>query len=133
MGISAEFASYGAKLVNVQWAVSALANGELVLSLWSHRMTTQPDGSWIYRDKLSRWSGHGNKLFGEHLRDAIENERPIRLVMARSDNVALIESGGDASKAKNTFKARPERLGKIVEFDGDNFSILFAPPAARAT
>lgn len=130
MGISAEFATYNATLVNIQWAVSALTDAELVVSLWSHRMTTQPDGSWIYRDFLGRWSGNGNKLFAEHLRVAIADSRPVRLVMARTDNVALIEGGGDGSKAKNTFKARPERIGRIVDFDGDNFTIHFAAPTA---
>ena len=128
MGISAEFASYNAKLVNIQWAVSALTESELVPSLWAHRMKTQPDGTWIYRDHLGRWSGNGNRLLAEHLRIAIAEERPIRLVMSRTDNVALIEGGGDGSKAKNTFKARPERIGKVTEFDGDNFVIFFGKP-----
>lgn len=131
MGIAAEFASYKAKLVNVQWAVSALTDAELVVSLWSHRMKTLPDGSWVYRDYLGRWSGNGNgnKLFAEHLQLAIAEERPVRLVMARTDNVPLIEGGGDGSKAKNTFKARPERIGKVIDFDGDNFAIQFDRPA----
>lgn len=128
MGISAEFATYNAKLVNIQWAVSSLTDRELVVSLWSHRMKTQPDGSWIYRDHLGRWSGPGNRLFGEHLRVAIDEDRPVRLVMSRTDNVPLIEGRGDGSKAKNTFKARPERIGKVIEFDGDNFAIQFDRP-----
>ena len=130
MGISAEFASYKAKLVNVQWAVSALTDSELVMSLWSHRMKTKPDGTWIYQDNLGRWSGNGSKLLAEHLRLAIAEERPVRLVMARTDNVPLIEGGGDASKAKNTFKARPERIGRVAEFDGDAFTIVFDRPTA---
>jgi len=130
MGISAEFATYKAKLVNIQWAVSALTDSELVVSLWSHRMKTQPDGTWVYQDYLGRWSGNGNKLLGEHLRVAIAEERPVRVVLARTDNVALIEGGGDGSKAKNTFKARPERIGRITEFDGDAFTILFNKPIA---
>lgn len=130
MGISAEFATYKAKLVNIQWAVSALTDSELVVSLWSHRMKTQPDGTWVYQDYLGRWSGNGNKLFGEHLRVAIAEERPVRVVLARTDNVALIEGGRDGSKAKNTFKARPERIGRVTEFDGDAFTIVFARPAA---
>ena len=130
MGISAEFATYKAKLVNIQWAVSALTESELVVSLWSHRMKTQSDGTWVYQDYLARWSGNGNKLFREHLRVAIAEERPVRVVLARTDNEALIEGGGDGSKAKNTFKARPERIGRVIEFDGDAFTIVFDKPAA---
>lgn len=130
MGISDEFKLYDAELRNRQWAVSALTDTELVVSLWRHLIKSLPDGSWLYQDCLSRWSGHGNKLFAEHLRLAIEENRPVRLVIASTDNVALIDAGGDGSKANKTFKARPERVGSIVNFDGDKFEILFAKPTA---
>lgn len=129
MGISSEFAIYGATLVNRQWAVSALSGTELVVSLWSHRMKTQADGAWVYEDFLGRWSGHGSKLLGEHLELAVAERRPVRLVIARTDDVRLIESGGDASRARKTFKARPERIGRIIAFDGDAFTIVFDRPA----
>ena len=133
MGIAAEFGRYGAKLVNVQWAVSALMDDQLVVSLWQHRIRTQPGGRWIYRDHLSRWSGNGNKLFGEHLHAAKARDLPIRVVKAITDNPALIEGGGDGSKARNTFKAHPERIGRLVEFDGDAFVIEFELPAEPHT
>ena len=41
MGISAEFAKLGARLVNNQWAVSALTGTELVASLWFHRLKSE--------------------------------------------------------------------------------------------
>jgi len=47
------------------------------------------------------------------------------VVVSRTDNVDLIESGGDGSKAKNVFKARPEWIGRVTSFDGDNFEIRF--------
>ncbi len=124
MGITAEFARYGAKQVNNQWAVSALTDTEMVASLWYHRMKTV-NGQLVYRDYLGRWSGMGNKLFGEHLQVAIAENRPVRLVMARTDNVPLIEGGGDGSKAKNSFKARKEWIGRVAEFDGNEFTIVF--------
>jgi putative restriction endonuclease len=49
----------------------------------------------------------------------------VRIVKATTDNVALVEGGGDASIARNTFKARPEWAGRVTEFDGDNFTIEF--------
>lgn len=124
MGITAEFARLGARLANAQWAVSALTRDEMVASLWYHRMKTE-DGCLVYRDFLGRWAGHGNRLFGEHLRKAFEEQRPVRLVMARTDNVDLVESGGSASKARNVFSARPEWVGRVEKFDGDHFTIVF--------
>lgn len=131
MGITAEFARLGARLANAQWAVSALTREEMVASLWYHRMKTE-DGRLVYRDYLGRWSGHGNRLFGEHLRQAFEEQRPVRLVMARTDDVALVERGGSAAKARNTFSARPEWIGRVTKFDGDNFTIEFEHSKAGA-
>lgn len=124
MGIVDEFARYGAKLKNHVNNVSAISDGQMVASLWQHRIKVE-DGKWIYRDHLSRWSGQGNALFRKHLEQAIADDLPVRIVMARTDNIPLIEGGGDGSKANNTFKARPEWVGKIEEFDGDNFVIRF--------
>ena len=124
MGITAEFARLGARLVNNQWAVSSLTQTEMVASLWFHRMKTE-GGRLVYRDYLGRWSGHGNRLFGEHLQVAFGDQRPVRLVMVKTDDVELIEGGGDGSKAKKTFKARPEWVGRVEAFDGNHFVIAF--------
>ena len=124
MGISTEFAKLGARLVNNQWAVSALTGTEMVASLWFHRLKSE-NGQLVYRDYLGRWSGHGNRLFAQHLEVAKSDQRPVRLVIARTDDVALIESGGDGSKAKKTFKARPEWVGRVTDYDGDRFTIAF--------
>lgn len=124
MGITAEFARYGARLTNPQWAVSALTADEMIASLWFHRMKSE-DGKLVYRDYLQRWSGHGNRLFGQHLAIAQQEKRRVRLVMARTDDVALVESGGSASSARNTFSARPEWIGHVEQFDGNRFTIVF--------
>jgi len=129
MGITAEFAKLGARLVNNQWAVSALTATEMVASLWFHRLKTE-NGQLVYRDYLGRWSGHGNRLFAEHLRIALSDQRPVRLVIAKTDDVDFIESGGDGSKTKKTFKARPEWVGRVTDFDGDRFTIAFDRVAA---
>lgn len=124
MGIGDEFARYKAELDNRFWAVSAEANGQIVMSLWNDFLKAE-GGRWIYTDRLSRWSGHGNRLFAKHLEKAWTKQLPIRIVVARTDNIALVRAGGDASTAKNTFKARPEWIGRVQEFDGDAFKIVF--------
>lgn len=113
MGIVAEFARYKAKLANQFWAVSALTDTELVASLWEHRIKLV-GSQWVYEDHLSRWTGNGSKLMGQHLATAVAEDRPVRIVKATTDNAA-----------NNTFKARPEWVGKVTAFDGDNFTIIF--------
>jgi hypothetical protein len=132
MGIVAEFARYKAKLVNPNWAVSAITEREAVFSLWRHRMKVE-DGHWVYRDFIGRWSGHGNRLFAEHLATALRLKLPIRLVLATTNDEQLVEAGGDASKARNSFLAKPEWVGTVSSFDGDHFRIDFHrdPPVGK--
>lgn len=124
MGIVAEFARFGATLTNYQWAVSAEVGDEIVMSLWRHKITAKKP-NWIYRDRLPRWSGNGNALLAKHLQSAWKEGRRIRMVRATTDNPALVDSGADASEARNTFKAIPEWVGRVSAFDGDNFTIVF--------
>ena len=124
MGISAEFARFGATLVNVQWAVSALTKTELVASFWQHKLKVE-GSRLVYRDYLSRWRGNGSRLLGEHLMIAMSEERPVRMVMARTDNPRSIEAGSSGTKARNVFKARPEWIGRITAFGGDHFTVEF--------
>lgn len=107
MEVVAEFVRYKAKLANHFWAASARTDTELVASLWEHRIKVV-DGQWVYQDHLSRWMGNGGKLTGGHLAQALAEGRPVCIVKATTDNVPLIEGGGDGSRANNTFKARPE-------------------------
>lgn len=132
MGIVAEFARYKATITNHFYSISAEVGAETVFSLWRHRISAE-SGRWVYRDRLSRWGGRGNEQFARHLRTAFDQERTIRIVVATTDNVALVEAGGDASTANNTFKARLDWVGRVEVFDGDSFTIGFdrvAPPAA---
>ena len=119
-GIEKGFASYGAKLVNRNWAVSSLIDGAVVMSLWAHRFK-----GGVYSDRLSRWSGLGNALFRKHLEQAVADDLPVRVVIATSQNPEAAERGEDMSKYKNTFAIRPEWIAQIEHFDGDEFSIRF--------
>lgn len=119
-GIEKGFASYGAKLVNRNWAVSSLIDGAVVMSLWAHRLK-----GGLYKDRLSRWSGLGNALFRRHLDAAIAEKLPVRLVIATSPNPEAVERGEDMSKYRNTFAVRPEMIGLVEHFDGDEFHIRF--------
>lgn len=126
MGISAEFAKFGATLNNVQWSVSAYNNkGELVVSLWQHFFGKAVEGKIRYEDKVSRWSGAGNKEFRRNLDQAYADKQIIRAVIARTNDEAGVISGQDASKFKNSFAARIDWIGKLLLWDGDCFIIEF--------
>jgi hypothetical protein len=127
LNLSEAFAQYGAKLVNPQWAVSAIADdGSVVMSCWFHYLKAV-DGALRYEDTLSRWSGNtaGNNLCRQHVEDAFNNNLPVRLVIAKTDDTAPVDSGQDASKVKKEFYAKPEMTGRITYFDGDKFIIDF--------
>ena len=128
--LSDEFSKYGAKLRNVQWAVSAISkHEELVMSLWQHYFKKHEGSppSLRYTDTLSRWSGNkpGNNLCREHLLKAKSENLRIRLVIARTKETEAIDRGVDASKVKKTFGARMDLVGHLTSFEGDEFVIDF--------
>ena len=124
MGIVDEFARYKATLRNRFYDIYAEVGPETVLSLWRQKISIE-GGRWIHRDHLSRWNGPGNEQFAHHLLTAFDERRPIRVVVATTDNPMLVEAGGDASTANNTFKARPDWVGRVEAFDGNHFTIGF--------
>ena len=101
LSLSEAFAEYGARLINSQWAVSAMTDDGIVMSCWAHYFK-RGDGGMCYEDTLSRWSGNtaGNKLCGQHLADAFNNKLPVRLVIATACDTEVVDSGNDASKVK---------------------------------
>lgn len=120
-GIEKGFQSYGAKLVNRMYAVSSLVDGAVVFSLWAHRMKR----GGVYIDRLSRWSGPGNTLFRKHLEEAVASKLPVLLVVATTDSPEAVERGEDMSQYNNSFHTRPDLIGTIEHFDGDEFRIQF--------
>lgn len=126
MKISEAFSKYGATLKNVNWSVSAENDdGELVLSLWKHKFDRDGENRNKYIDRVSRWSGHGNKEFRSRIDKAFSSKQVVRAVISRTDNEKAVDRGEDASKFKNKFHVREDWIGKVVLWDGDNFEIEF--------
>lgn len=128
MSFTDAFKKYGATLTNPQWAVSSRTdNDEIVVSLWTHHITLY-QGKLRCTDKLSRWGGNklGNSLLREHLTAAQDENLPIRLVLARTEDANSVDNGHDASSLKKTFSVRTDLVGQIVSFDGDKFVIDFS-------
>jgi hypothetical protein len=125
-GISDAFSSYGARLRNVNWSVSAWApDGSLVVSMWKHHRRDGPNGSYEYADSLARWQGHGNKELRRNLTRAYLEKTPVRLISAETLETAHVESGGDAGKVKKKYVVLNDVIGEVISLDGDNYVIRF--------
>ena len=108
------------------WAVSAqAADGSIVISCWSNYFSRPDKETLRYTDTLSRWEGNtpGNNLLREHLLLAQAGSLPIRLVVATAQNTLALDQGWDASKISKTFHVKPEVVGQLTSFNGDEFII----------
>lgn len=127
MSYTEAFSSFGATLVNPQWAYSAIANdGSLVISCWSHKFIPE-NNVLVYRDRLSRWRGNspGKNLLIDHLTRARDQALPVRLVIATTDQPDVVDRGEEASTIHKTFHIRRDLVGTVTLFDDDNFVIEF--------
>ena len=122
IGLVEAFRVYGATLVNHQYAVSAELSGAIVMSLWKHKFHKP---GMLYVDRLSRWEGNGNKLFRVHLQRAASEKLPIYLIVSDSADPAAIDRGDDASGTPKTVTVRPDLVGHVEKFTGDEFQIRF--------
>ena len=121
------FRAFNAELANPQWAYSAkAADGSLVLSCWAHRLKLQ-GGVLRYEDYLSRWNVNapGKNLLIAHLREGLEKQLPVRLVVATAEDPTVIDRGETATGMRNTFHPKPEVVGRVVLFDEENFAVEF--------
>jgi hypothetical protein len=128
LGFVEAFSKFGAKPDNPMWAVSAIAeDGALVVSCWAHYFKSGGPGVSLYADCLSRWQGNelGNSLFRRHLRQALTENLPVRMVIATAQDTQSVDHGHGASKVKKTFHVREDAVGKVTAFDGDNYVIEF--------
>jgi hypothetical protein len=126
LGLKDAFGQYGATLRNVQWSVSAWTpNGDLVLSLWEHHRRKPIPGTLEFADSVERWKGPGNNEFRANLASAFASGSNVRLVIVHTEHTEHVESGADASKVKKDFSVRTDLIGKVVEWDGNNYAVRF--------
>jgi len=128
MTITEAFRQYSAKLVNNQWAVSAISdNNELVVSCWHHYLSNPDNKTIRYEDTLSRRAVNkaGNNLLREHIALAKDKLLNIRLVIVRTDDTDVVDCGEEASSVKKRFFTKIEIIGKFTSFDGDRYVIDF--------
>ena len=126
LGINEAFARYGAKLHNGQWSVSAWAlDGSLVVSLWEHHHRKSAPGTMEFAAKASRWSGPGNAEFRKNVARAFEASAIVRLVIVRTVEKERVEAGEDGSTIPKDFFLREDLVGKVIEWDGENYAFQF--------
>ena len=50
-------------------------------------------------------------------------------MIVRTDETARVDAGDDASQIKNKeFFLRDDLIGKVIEWDGDNYAFRFTKP-----
>jgi hypothetical protein len=126
LGYGEAFATYGAKLKNVQWSVCADApDGSLVVSLWQHHFQPPKDGKAICTGRFDRWTGPGNNEFREKVGKAFLQNQRVRVVISHTDQPGQVDAGADASYLRNSFSVREDWIGRVSRIDGEEFEFEF--------
>ena len=126
LGITAAFAKYGASLRNPQWSVSAWApDGALVVSLWDHHFQKSTPGTMEFEGALDRWSGHGNREFRDNIAKAFAARSQVRLIIVKTDEIARVEAGEDASTVRKEFFLRDDLIGEVAKLDAERYVFRF--------
>ena len=110
---------YGAPTPRGQRPLSALAaDGALVLSCYAGGFGRPHRDLLRYQDSISRNRAGARQaaLLGERLRLAHDGSLPVRLV--------IVTPAQDP--VQGTVGVRPDLVGKVVEFDGDAFTVDFS-------
>jgi hypothetical protein len=122
LSLTAAFEKLGAKPCSRVRSASVIAlDGALVLNC-AHTLFGHPSrGVLRYEDKLSR--GGTSVREAEQLRQHLILARDGGLTVRMVITTALTGVKGDRSS--RTFHARPDLVGKVVQFDGDHFIVDF--------
>lgn len=113
------FAQFGARPKHPLRDRSAIADdGALVLGCASPFFKHPNPGVLRYEDMLSRASTEGSSaaFLGEHLIQARDGKLPVRMIV-----IAEVPGG----KPRYRIFARPDVVGRLVEFDGNRFVVDF--------
>jgi len=123
------FADLGAKTLNRMNEYSAIAkDGAIVLECWNQHIGSLADGTWRYQlNDLSSWTNsHGKNLMLEHLGLAVNEGRPIRLIIVRLKKDPNADIAGiDASNEPKVIIPYHDRIGQVVELTRNNLIIDF--------
>lgn len=133
MRMTEAFRRYGVELTNPQWTSSAVSDNprQVIVSLWRHNFS--PDMT-RYTTGTSHWKGAGKPIFYRHLRLAMEEGLPLRVVVATSENPDEVRTGN--ARDEKDFEPDFELIGRVVRLEDDAFELAFErtdAPSAKAT
>jgi hypothetical protein len=113
------FGRFGAKAGARSKSMSAMAaDGALVLACQHDFFCHPAAGVLRYEDELSRLEKSADtKLLSQHLILARDSELPIRMVIVRASR--------RSERATRSFQVRPDLVGALVKFDGNQFVVDF--------
>lgn len=117
------FRMYGIELPNPLWTSSGVRDDprEVVLSLWKHGFN---DDMSRYETGTAGWSGGGKPIMYRHLRLAMEEGLPIRVVVADTDDRDEIYLG-NATRTDNDFEPDFELVGRVLRLEENEFELAF--------
>ena len=110
---------------------SAISNddGSLVVSCWGQLLKDLGNGVWRYEViDLSKWTSNpgSRNLFKKHLSYALNEDRAVRLIIAKEKDFPHPEiAGTDGRTIRKEYFAQKDRIGKVVVFDGKLVRIDF--------
>lgn len=141
LNLTKSYAEYGAKLKNVQWSCSAIADdGAIVISCWDTKgkqfgsclleKMVQGDEVIGYRyiDELSLWGGNtaGNNEVRKNISLALAEDRPVRFVLVTClDDLNEWAQKNDMKGMRKKFHIKPDLEGRVVEFENDRYVVEF--------
>lgn len=123
MRITEAFRRYGVELANPAWTSSAVSENprQVILSLWRHSFS--PDMT-RYETGTAEWDGGGKPIFYRHLRQAIAEGLPIRVIVATTEDPHEIYLG-NAARTQNDFEPDFELVGRVVRLEDNEFELAF--------
>jgi len=132
MRLTEAFRRYGIELTNPMFTSSAVSTDppQVVLSLWKHSFN---DDMTRYETGTAGWKGAGKPIFYRHLRQAMEEGLPLRVIVASTDDPDQIVEG-NASRTDNDFEPDFELVGRVVRLEDNELELAFertgVPPDA---
>ncbi|PRH81244.1 HNH endonuclease [Arenimonas caeni] len=120
--MSEAFRRYGVEIVNPQWTSSVVSEDppQVVLSLWHHNFSNDMAR---YVSSTTQWKGAGKPLFYRHLRQAMSEGLPLRVVVATSIDPEEVRKG-NAQRAKD-FEPDFSLIGRVVRLEDGSFELAF--------
>jgi hypothetical protein len=120
------YAKYGARAANRARARSAVAaDGSVVITCLSNVFSRPGMGVLRYECDLAEaeTDAKGTALLREHMALAHTSDLPVRLVIVTPPR----------GTADRTIHVRQDLVGKVIELEGDKFTVDFTRPAPPVT